>query len=81
MTKPSVDATFLTITLSGPTDRNFEPGNYDPEIPKHLVSELDTGRSTGSEGDVHEYRILGMLKELWSRKASTLVRGGTVPWW
>ena len=76
---PAAGATFFTITVSGPSNKRYSPGNTDPAVA------LGFGQYIATE-KVDPNDRLGQLqrksKEIyWDEKASEMIRGEVTNWW
>ena len=72
--------TFLTVTVSGPSNRRYAPGNTDPHIPITIGDYLYS--------KIHALPYGGSLKNLytvgsnyWISVAQLMDRGGSKTWW
>ena len=78
-TIPPVEAIFLTITVSGPTERFFTSGAYDPEIPAIIARSIRMWNAP-REGTQPAQSALRRV-EFWEGRAEYMHRGGTEAWW
>ena len=76
---PSADATFFTVTISGPSNKRYSPGNTDPVVPLAIGTYLVTdGINPGDP----QSRSKNLKKETyWNEKSVEMERGSTTTWW
>ena len=75
---PSLEATFLTITISGPTNRQYCPGSTDPIIPLALGSALVSKSKPNDPQD----QAKNKRKEVyWVERSKVMRRGSSATWW
>ncbi|MCJ1223606.1 hypothetical protein MMC12_000249 [Toensbergia leucococca] len=77
---PPVGATFATITISGPSNKMFSPGNTDPAIAFAVADALATIYGE-NDIDLHSQRLLLDKEHYWRTVGEQMDRGGTTPWW
>lgn len=76
---PPVSASFFTVTLSGPTDQYYAPGNTDPEVPIALSEYM--ARYSRAENDL---QLLPHVRDrifYWDAQSIGMRRGSGQPWW
>lgn len=75
-----VDTVFITVTVSGPRDHDFQPGNTDPMVPVLFGGlQLDAYRKATPGSSEASLRWAG--SRFWSTVAASMTRGGPVAWW
>ena len=73
---PPVSATFFTVTVSG-SNRKFNPGNYDPDVPLRLANTLATPATIKSP-NAPDART---RSQFWSERRARMQSGGSISWW
>lgn len=78
---PPVAASFMTVTLSGPDNRNPRPGNYDLSIPEGIAKQISEFMERNPNYDRNQYSRLEDKLHYWTQRTERMERGGTTPWW
>ena len=78
--RPPIEASFLTVMVSGPTGRLYQPGNYDPAVAVAIGTTI--GRSNAPrEGSQLAPSVVRQV-EYWTYRSEQMQRGGTdETWW
>ena len=72
-------ATFITVTVLGPTRRKFATGDTDPAVPQVLAgAEYNQARLNN---DPSVKALYESDARLWTLISTTLIRGGSDTWW
>ena len=77
-TIPSIDATFFTVTVSGPTNKLYSPGNTDPAISLAIGSNIAAMTDPGDPQSLKENKE---KEAYWNERSTQMTRGSTTAWW
>ena len=70
----------VTVTMSGPSSKDTQPGNFDPVVAT-IIQYTHAEISANAPGSSSRAITFGVGAEVWSEKAESMERGGTTPWW